>query len=82
MNDIEPIQRALQTIARARNKSMAAVAINYNILKGAVPTVGMRSPEQALANMEPLGWRLTEEEMMTLHHVGIEGKAKLMWQQG
>ena len=82
MNDIEPIQRALRTIARARNKSMTTIAINYNLLKGAVPTVGMRSLEQALANMEPLRWRVTEEEVMTLHHVGSEGKATLMWQQG
>jgi len=82
MKDIEPVQEALQHIGRARGKSMAAVALNYNICKGAVPTVGLRSAQQAESNVEALGWRLTEDEVMTLDRVSLEGKATILWQHG
>ncbi len=45
---------------------MSAVALNYNISKGAVPTVGARSPDQVQHNLAALGWRLKDNEAMGL----------------
>lgn len=61
MKDIEPTLDALSDIAKARGASMSAVALNYNIIKGAVPTVGVRRPEQAQQNAAALGWRLSDK---------------------
>jgi aryl-alcohol dehydrogenase-like predicted oxidoreductase len=46
MKDLEPTLDVLSNIVKARGTNMSAVALNYNISKGAVPIVGMRSPEQ------------------------------------
>lgn len=82
MKDIEPTKNVLRDIAKARGKTTAAVALNYNISKGAVPTVGMRDPKQAEDNLGALGWRLTEEEVKRIDAVSLEGKATVLWQQG
>jgi aryl-alcohol dehydrogenase-like predicted oxidoreductase len=82
MKDIEPTQNVLRDIAKARGVSMSAVALNYNMIKGAVPTVGMRSPDQARQNLEALGWRLSDEELVRIDKVSLEGKATVLWQHG
>lgn len=82
MKVIEPTQTVLREIAKAKGKAMSAVALNYNIIKGAVPTVGMRSPQQAEDNIGALGWRLTDEEVKRIDAVSLEGKPTVLWQQG
>jgi aryl-alcohol dehydrogenase-like predicted oxidoreductase len=82
MKAIEPTQSVLRDIAKAREKSMSAVALNHNISKSAVPTVVMRGPKRAEDNVAALGWRLTEEEMKKNHAVSLEGNSTVLWQQG
>jgi glucose-6-phosphate 1-epimerase len=55
MRDIEQTLKVVGDIARERGVSMAAVALNYTIGKGAVPTVGMRHPDDARQAAEALG---------------------------
>ncbi|MCJ1250766.1 hypothetical protein MMC30_007994 [Trapelia coarctata] len=62
MKELEPTLAVLNDIARARQTSISAVALNYNLSKGVLPVVGMRSPEQAKQNLKALGWRLGEED--------------------
>lgn len=72
MKDIEPTLDARSDIARARGTNIGSIALNYNIIKGAVPTVGAAA----------VGWRLSDEEVRKIDSVSLEGKATALWQQG
>ena len=82
MKDLEPTLKVLDNIARARQTSISAVALNYNISKGVIPVIGVRSPEQAKQDIKAMGWRLTDEEIIEIDKVSIEGKLTKLWQQG
>lgn len=82
MKDLEPTLAVVNDIALARRTSISAVALNHNISKGALPVVGMRSPEQAKQNIKALGWRLSDEEIRRMDGVSMEGKKTKPWQQG
>ncbi|KAI9696201.1 MAG: hypothetical protein M1820_008269 [Bogoriella megaspora] len=82
MEDIEPTLDVQRKIAEKHNVSVAAVALNWNILKGAIPVVGMRKESQAEENMQALGWRLSNDEIKELDAVGFEGQTTKLWQQG
>jgi len=61
---------------------VAAVALNYNLMHGIVPVVGVRKPEQAEQDTAALGWALSREEIAELDQVSFEGKTTALWQQG
>ncbi|KAK3485687.1 NADP-dependent oxidoreductase domain-containing protein [Neurospora crassa] len=82
MEEIKETLAVLEKIAKARGKAMASVALNYNISKGALPLVGIRNPEQARQAIDALGWRLTEQEIIELDRVSVEGTKTVLWQQG
>ncbi|EWZ38896.1 NADP-dependent oxidoreductase domain-containing protein [Fusarium oxysporum Fo47] len=82
MEDLEPVLETLQRVAERRRKSIAAVALNYNISKGVLPVVGIRNVEQAKCAIEALGWRLTDSEMVEIDKVSIIGDKTVLWQQG
>lgn len=82
MEDLEPVLDTLKTVAERRDKSIAAVALNYNISKGVLPVVGIRNIEQAKSAIESLGWRLTDAEMREIDKVSIVGDKTVLWQQG
>jgi aryl-alcohol dehydrogenase-like predicted oxidoreductase len=82
MEHVEPVLQVQRRLAEKYNVSVAAVALNWNILKGAVPVVGMRKESQALENMQALGWRLSREEVAELDRLGFQGKKTKLWQQG
>ncbi|KAL8726131.1 MAG: hypothetical protein Q9181_006168 [Wetmoreana brouardii] len=82
MKDLEPTLNVLKEIAGARSTSVSAVALNYNMSKGVVPTVGIRSRQQVEQNLQAFGWRLTDEEIQKIDSVSLEGKATALWQQG
>ncbi|KAK3670745.1 hypothetical protein LTR78_009437 [Recurvomyces mirabilis] len=82
MKYIEPTLEVQKHIAQKHNVSVAAVALNYNMVHGIVPVVGVRNPEQAQKNCEALGWRLRDEEIAQLDAVSFEGKSTSLWQQG
>lgn len=82
MSEIEPVLQVLDRIARRRGTSLAAVSLNYNLSKGVIPVVGVRSPAQAEQDMQALGWRLSNEEIKEIDAVSFEGKKTSLWQQG
>ena len=56
----------LEAIAKARNKTMAQVALNWCICKGTIPIPGAKNPEQAKQNIGALGWYLDGGEVTEL----------------
>lgn len=60
---VAPLLRTMERIATDREKTLAQVALNYIICKGAIPIPGARTSAQYADNMGALGWRLTEEEV-------------------
>lgn len=63
---IDPLLRELETIAMEKEKTIAQVALNYVICKGAVPIPGARSIAQVRDNIGAMGWRLTHREVESL----------------
>ena len=61
-----PLREVMRSIAESREKSVAAVAINWVICKGVIPIPGARNGEMAAANMASMGWRLTDDEVAEL----------------
>lgn len=82
MKEFEPTWDVLKCITQIRGKPIAAVALNYNISKGALPVVGIRNLEMAKHVVEALGWRLSAEEVKELDAHNAEGKTTKLWQQG
>lgn len=76
---IEPLITVLETIAMKRNKTIAQVALNYIICKGAIPIPGSRTSEQVTDNIGAMGWRLSPTEVFMLEleadrlGIGFEG---------
>eukprot|EP00543_Licmophora_paradoxa_P009029 CAMPEP_0202444368 /NCGR_PEP_ID=MMETSP1360-20130828/3474_1 /ASSEMBLY_ACC=CAM_ASM_000848 /TAXON_ID=515479 /ORGANISM="Licmophora paradoxa, Strain CCMP2313" /LENGTH=472 /DNA_ID=CAMNT_0049060351 /DNA_START=19 /DNA_END=1437 /DNA_ORIENTATION=- len=63
---VGPLLKVMEGVAQAREKTIAQVALNYIICKGAIPIPGARNKEQVLDNLGATGWRLTEEEITIL----------------
>jgi pyridoxine 4-dehydrogenase len=63
---ITPLLRTMETIADNRGKTVAQVALNYVISKGAIPIPGCRTADQLQDNIGSMGWRLTETEIEML----------------
>lgn len=82
MKEVEPTLEVQKKIAEKRGVSVAAVALNYNLIHGISPVVGLRKPEQAESNCQALGWRLSDEEIVELDKVSFEGNKTSLWQQG
>ncbi len=57
------LRATIQDVAKERNASMAAVCINWTACKGAIPLVGLRTPQQTREACAALvgGWRLTPD---------------------
>ena len=58
--------RAMEDIARQRSKSVAQVALNYVVCKGAIPIPGARDAAQLEDNLGASGWRLSPGEIARL----------------
>lgn len=82
MRDVEPVVAELRDIAEKRGKSVAAVALNYNMSKGTLPVVGIRNAKQAEEALEAFGWRLSVEEVVRIDKVAFDGNKTRLWQQG
>ncbi len=64
---IEPLLDTLRKIGESHGgKTLGQVALNWLVLKGAVPIPGARSKAQALENCGALGWQLSGEEAAML----------------
>jgi pyridoxine 4-dehydrogenase len=63
---VGPVLALMETIAQRRGKTIAQVALNYIICKGAVPIPGARSKAQLVDNLGAMGWRLSDAEVAML----------------
>lgn len=63
---VDPVLQIMQEIAQRRQKTIAQVALNYVVCKGAVPIPGSRTVQQLRDNAGARGWRLTAKEVMLL----------------
>ncbi len=66
MDRLEPLLARLRQVGQVRGKTPSQVALNWLIVKGAVPIPGAKNLRQAQENAGALGWRLTEEEVQSL----------------
>lgn len=66
----------LSEIGKARGKSPAQVALNWLVMKGALPIPGARNADQAKHNAGALGWHLEMGEFDWIDHVSM-GHVKL-----
>lgn len=64
--NMAPLLNEMQTIAKSRNKTIAQIALNYIICKGAIPIPGARSIDQVKDNIGAMGWRLDSTEVNLL----------------
>lgn len=60
---VAPLLRTMENIANKRDATVAQVALNYIICKGAIPIPGARTAAQYADNMGALNWRLTRNEV-------------------
>eukprot|EP00667_Euglena_gracilis_P006845 EG_transcript_6896 len=66
----------LQAVAQQRRRTVAQVALNWCMCKGAVPIVGARSKAQVRDNLGALGWRLTAGEVAALDAAARKARRK------
>jgi pyridoxine 4-dehydrogenase len=75
---IQPLLNCLREIAKARNKTMSQVALNWCICKGTIPIPGAKSVEQAKENIGALGWYLDASEIATLDNAAASSNKKMV----
>jgi pyridoxine 4-dehydrogenase len=76
-DDISPLLATMEEISKRRGKSLAQIALNYVICKGAIPIPGSRTVGQLKDNIGAMNWRLTNAEIKSLEikadGIGFEG---------
>ncbi len=63
---IQPLLGSLKAVAQEKEKTMAQVAINWCMCKGALPIPGAKTLQQAQQNAGALGWQLNTGEIAEL----------------
>ncbi|MBL8092130.1 MAG: aldo/keto reductase [Anaerolineales bacterium] len=66
---LPPIIKTLQEIGQTHGKTVAQVALNWVICKGALPIPGAKNAKQAEENAGGAGWRMTDDEVAKLDAV-------------
>ncbi len=75
LTKIQPLIRLLRKIGMDHGgKNPAQVALNWVICKGALPIPGVKNLTQAQQNVEAVGWRLTESEVLQLDQASDQVK--------
>lgn len=64
--DTEPVLKILRRIAAEKQKTVPQVAINWVMMKGAIPIPGARSAKMARDNFGSMGWALSPDEVSEL----------------
>eukprot|EP00562_Extubocellulus_spinifer_P029481 CAMPEP_0178717594 /NCGR_PEP_ID=MMETSP0699-20121125/22017_1 /TAXON_ID=265572 /ORGANISM="Extubocellulus spinifer, Strain CCMP396" /LENGTH=437 /DNA_ID=CAMNT_0020367459 /DNA_START=141 /DNA_END=1454 /DNA_ORIENTATION=- len=65
---VSPLLKVMEAIAEHRGKTVAQIALNYVICKGAVPIPGARTAAQVSDNLGALNWRLSQDEITLLEY--------------
>jgi len=86
MAEVDSVVAELGRIGqRYGGKTVAQVALNWVMCKGAVPIPGAKNKGQAEQNAGALGWRLSAEDVQALDRVSKHGQRRWfhrMWQHG
>jgi aryl-alcohol dehydrogenase-like predicted oxidoreductase len=69
LRKLPPVLKTLQEIAQAHGKTVAQVALNWVICKGALPIPGAKTARQAEDNAGGAGWRMSDEEVAKLDEI-------------
>ncbi|KAJ3168704.1 hypothetical protein HK101_011609 [Irineochytrium annulatum] len=80
--ELVPLLDVMKEIAEAHGKTLSQIALNWVVCKGAIPIPGAKNAKQARLNAESIGWRLTDEDIVRLDAVSLEGTNTLIWQHG
>ena len=64
--EAKPLLNCIRAIAQYRNKTMAQVAINWCIAKGAIPIPGAKNIQQAQENIAAKDWQMDAGELAEL----------------
>ncbi|NEP19988.1 MAG: aldo/keto reductase [Leptolyngbya sp. SIO4C1] len=75
---IQILLDCLRELAEERNKTMAQVALNWCICKGAIPIPGAKTAAQAQQNLGALGWRLSNIEVYELDQAAAKTGKKMV----
>lgn len=73
--EAKPLLDCLEAIAQSRHKTMAQVAINWCIAKGAMPIPGAKNIKQAQENIAARGWLLDAGEIAELDRAAKMARA-------
>ena len=65
---VAPLLRTMEQMAAERGVTVAQIALNYIICKGAIPIPGARTAAQYTDNNGALGWRLSTQEVDILEN--------------
>jgi pyridoxine 4-dehydrogenase len=68
----------LRSVARSRKKTVSQVALNWNLQKGFLVLVGVRSVAQAKDNLGAVGWALTPAEVEALDRAAAKVPKQLI----
>ena len=71
-DEIGPLMNLMVDIGKKRDKTVAQIALNYIMCKGAIPIPGARSVAQLKDNVGAMGWRLTKSEVLALEKLADE----------
>ncbi|PNR92522.1 aldo/keto reductase [Petrotoga sp. 9PWA.NaAc.5.4] len=63
------ILEKLEGIAKARNKTVAQISLNWIISRNVIPILGIRTLKQIEDNMGAVGWELTQDELNELNSI-------------
>ncbi len=75
---IQTLVDCLREVARERDKTMAQVALNWCMCKGAIPIPGAKTVEQAEQNIGALGWQLSDAEVGELDRAAANTSKKMV----
>ncbi len=73
---LEPLFVVLEEMARAHEKTIAQVALNWLVCQDEriIPIPGAKNARQASENIGALGWRLTEEERTRINQTEVASR--------
>ena len=67
-----PLMAAMRQIGEKKGKTVAQVALNWVISKGAIPVAGARTVRHVKDNLGAMGWRLDPDDISLLEMVADE----------
>jgi aryl-alcohol dehydrogenase-like predicted oxidoreductase len=81
-DQLAKLLEVLKKLSDRYDRPQSAIALNWCIVKGAIPLGGARTGEHVVQNALALGFRLTETEIAELDKFAFLGENNKEWQHG